>query len=101
MDMLMRVLGGFLTLYIICVFAWALISWLPMVSPSLAYNSTVLAIRRFLDSVVEPYIRLFKFVPPVRVGGAMLDLSAMVGMIVLIFGGPIVLDLLSQAVGVS
>jgi len=101
MEQLINALGVFLSIYIICVFAWALISWLPMVSPSLAYNSTVLAIRRFLDSVVEPYIRLFRFIPPVRIGATMLDLSSMVGILVLIFLGPIVLDLLGQAVGVN
>lgn len=100
MAALIQVLGAFLNIYIICVLAWALISWLPMLSPALAYNSTVLAIRRFLDSVVLPYIRLFRFVPPVRVGGAMLDLSALVAIIVLQFGGRIVLNLLASALGV-
>ena len=100
MEALIQVLSAFLYIYIICVLAWALISWLPMLSPSLAYNSTVVAIRRFLDSVVMPYIRLFRFVPPVRIGGAMLDLSALVAIIVLQVGGGLVLSLLASALGV-
>ncbi|MCW2928022.1 MAG: hypothetical protein JWM86_1990 [Thermoleophilia bacterium] len=100
METVIRILEAFLTIYSLCVFAWALISWLPMISPQLAYNETVLSIRRFLDSVVLPYVRLFRFIPPVRIGGAMLDLSALVAIIVLLYGGQLVLDLLAQALGV-
>ena len=101
MATVIDILSAFLTIYSLCVFAWALISWLPMVSPQLAYNETVMSIRRFLDSVVLPYVRLFRFIPPVRIGGAMLDLSALVAIIVLIYGGGIVLQLLASALGVS
>ena len=99
MNDLITVLRAFLQIYTICVLAWALISWLPMVSPSLAYNSTVLAIRKFLDSVVEPYIRLFRFIPPVRIGMQQLDLSALVAIIVLQFGGNLLISVLARAVG--
>lgn len=101
MEMLIQVLRTFLTVYILCVFAWALISWLPMISPQLAYNSTVISIRRFLDSVVMPYVRLFRFVPPVRAGGAMIDLSALVAILALSIGGPIVINVLASIVGVA
>lgn len=97
MELLIQVLATFLTIYTICVFAWVLISWLPMMSPSLAYHEGVTSIRRFLDSVVLPYVKLFKFVPPVQIGGAMLDLSALVAIIVLQFGGTFIIDLLSDA----
>lgn len=97
MEAVIQVLEAFLTIYTICVFAWALASWLPMISPQLAYNSTVTAIRRFLDSVVEPYIRLFRFIPPVRMGNMMLDLSALVGIFVLIIFGPVLIDVLRSA----
>lgn len=100
MELVINILSTFLTIYIICIFAWALISWLPMISPSLAYNDGVNSVRRFLDSVVLPWVKLFRFVPPVRMGGAMLDLSAMVAMLVLIIGGPFVIELLSAAFGV-
>lgn len=100
MAMLIQVLSAFLTIYTLCVFAWALISWLPMLSPQLAYNSTVISIRRFLDSVVMPYVRLFRFVPPIRVGGAMIDLSALVAILVLVYGGRFILGVLADAAGV-
>ena len=96
METVIQVLETFLTVYTLCVFAWALISWLPMISPQLAYNDTVVSIRRFLDSVVLPYVRLFRFVPPVRIGGAMIDLSALVAILVLALFGPFVIDALDS-----
>lgn len=99
MAMLVDILRTFLDLYLICIFVWALISWVPMVSPQLAYNSTVGAIRRFLDSVVLPYVRLFRFIPPVQMGGAMIDLSALVAILVLAFGGDLLLSALASVVG--
>lgn len=101
MEFLIQALYTFLTLYTICVFAWVLISWLPMVSPSLAFNSTVMSIRRFLDSVVLPYVRLFRFIPPVRIGGAMVDLSALVAILMLSIFGKVIIDVIAQAVGVA
>ena len=100
MEALIQVLSTFLTIYIICVFAWALISWLPMISPSLAYNSGVVSVRRFLDSVVLPYVRLFRFIPPIRAGGAMIDLSALVAILVLTMFGNALIGLLATALGV-
>ncbi len=80
---LYKFLDLFLTIYMICIVGWALISWLPMVSPQLAYNETVAAIRRFLDSIVLPYIKLFRGIPPIRIGDMLLDLSAIVAIILL------------------
>lgn len=96
MEFVIQILSTFLTIYIICVFAWALISWLPMVSPQLAYNEGVVSVRRFLDSVVLPYVRLFKFIPPIRAGGTMIDLSALVAILALSIGGNIVIGLLDS-----
>jgi len=87
MEAVIDIIAMFIGIYTLCVIAWALISWLPMLSPSLAYNDTVVTIRRFLDSIVLPWVRLFRFVPPVRIGAAMVDLSALVAIIVLQIGG--------------
>lgn len=97
MEALINVLGTFLTIYTICLFAWVVLSWLPMISPQLAYNSTVVTIRGFLDSVILPYIRLFRFIPPLRVGGMLLDMSALAAILVLAYGGPLILNLLHDA----
>ena len=84
MDTVAQFVDILLQVYILCVFVWALLSWLPMVSPGLAHNDTVTGISRFLDSIVLPWVKLFKFVPPVRMGGAYLDLSAMAAIITLL-----------------
>ncbi|MEO6867379.1 MAG: YggT family protein [Gaiellales bacterium] len=100
METVIQVLAAFLTIYTLCVFAWVLLSWLPMIAPQAAYNPTVSSIRRFLDSVVLPYIRLFRFIPPVRLGGQLLDLSALVAIIALSFGGRLIIDLLASVAGI-
>ena len=96
MEALLDILRTFLTIYTICVFGWALISWLPMISPSLAYNDGVVAVRRFLDSIVLPYVRLFRFIPPVRAGGAMIDLSALVAILSLSIIGNLIIGVLES-----
>lgn len=101
MELLIQVLSTFLTIYTICVFAWVLISWLPMISPSLAYNEGVTSVRNFLDSVVLPYVRLFRFIPPIRVGGAMIDLSSLVAILVLSIFGNLLIEVLATALGVA
>lgn len=98
-DTLLQFLSVLLTIYILCMFAYALIGWLPMISPGLAFNSTVMSLRRFLESVCGPWIRVFRFVPPVPMGGMQLDMSFLVAMLVLVFGGPVVLNLIASAVG--
>ncbi|MCB0877500.1 MAG: YggT family protein [Thermoleophilia bacterium] len=99
MDAIINFLSIFLQIYVFCVLGWVILSWLPMLSPQLGYNDTVIQIRRFLDSVVLPWVRLFRFIPPMRVGGAMLDLSALVAILVLQIGGQLVLSILASAVG--
>lgn len=97
MDPLVHILSVFFTIYYICILAWVVISWLPMVSPQLAYNSFVQQARRFLDSVVLPWIRLFRFVPPIRAGATMIDLSSLVAFIVFIIGSRMIIEILMGA----
>jgi hypothetical protein len=63
---------------------YALIGLLPMVSPGLAFNSTVRTIREFLESIILPYVKLFSFIRPVQVGGALMDLSFLAAFFLLI-----------------
>jgi len=96
-EIVIQLLANFLRIYIICMIAWVVISWLPQISPGLAFNSTVLAIRRFLDSVILPYVRLFRFIPPVRLGNAMIDVSVIVAILVLQIGGGLLLGVLAAS----
>ena len=96
MDAIYQVLSTFITIYWFCLIIWVLLSWLPMLSPQLAYNSTLVSVRRFLDSVVEPYVRLFRFIPPVRIGAMLLDLSVLVAIIAFSIGSNLLLDLIPR-----
>ena len=65
--------------YLICIIAYIITSWIP-----LPYNVTLNRIQRFLYDIVDPYLRLFRrFIPMLRIGGAGLDLSPIVAIIVL------------------
>jgi YggT family protein len=66
----------FVTVYTLVIFAYIITSWL-----RLPYSPSLNRIQRFLYDVSEPYLRLFRRVLP-QMGP--LDLSPMVGIIVLI-----------------
>lgn len=81
MNSLLEFIGILLVVYLLCVFLWALLSWLPMLSPQLAYNEVIISVRRFLDSIVEPYVAIFRrIIPPI----GNIDVSGMVAMFALI-----------------
>ena len=61
------------------IVALALLSWFP-VRP----GSPFFPIKRALNAVTEPYLRLFRrLLPTARIGSVGLDLSALVGLVVL------------------
>ena len=68
------------TVYLILIFVRILLSWIPR----LPYNPVLHAVVTFVHDVTDPYLRLFRRVlPPVGAGGMALDLSPIVGIIVL------------------
>ncbi|MGA8745729.1 MAG: YggT family protein [Solirubrobacterales bacterium] len=68
------------TVYIILIFVNILISWLPRVP----YNRVLRAVLDFVSETTNPYLNLFRrFLPPIGGGGLALDLSPMLGIIVL------------------
>ena len=65
--------------YLALVLAYIITSWIP-----LPYSVWLNRIQRFLYDVVDPYLRLFRrFLPALRLGGAGLDLSPIVAIIML------------------
>ena len=84
MDFVLLLAYRFITVYLLCIFVWALLSWLPQISPGLAYNEWVRKARDFLDTIVLPFVRLFRFIKPVQVGAMLLDLSSMAAIVTLI-----------------
>jgi uncharacterized protein YggT (Ycf19 family) len=78
----------FVTVYTLVIFAYIITSWL-----RLPYSPWLNRIQRFLYDVSEPYLRLFRrFLPPL----GPLDLSPMIGIIVLLILGQVVNRILSS-----
>ena len=74
-DLLATFVDSLTLVYSAMIIAYALQSMVP-----LGYSSPVMALRRFLDDTVAPYLLVFRrFVPPI----GPLDLSAMVGLFAL------------------
>jgi YggT family protein len=69
---------------LVMIYGWlivarALLSWFPA-----RPGGPVFTIKRALDVVTEPYLRLFRrLLPTARIGSVGLDLSALVGLVVL------------------
>lgn len=78
--------------YIALVFASVLISYLPRVP----YNRALRAVLDFVTETTRPYLNLFRrFLPPVGGGGFALDLSPVIGIIVLFVLQAVVVGLIS------
>ena len=72
--------GALFLVYIILILIRVLISWIPRIP----YNPTLRAVLDFVSQTTDPYLNLFRrILPPIGGGGFGLDLSPMVGIIVL------------------
>ncbi|HXS47182.1 MAG TPA: YggT family protein [Solirubrobacterales bacterium] len=66
--------------YIILILIRVLISWIPR----MPYNPTLRRVLDFVTETTDPYLNLFRrIIPPIGGGGFGLDLSPMIGLIVL------------------
>ena len=82
--------------YLILIFARIVLSWIVTFRGSLPYNPVLRAVTGFLESSVDPYLNFFRrFLPPVGGGRMMLDLSPIVGVIVLLVLQAIVVGLIA------
>jgi len=90
MIFLANVVGWAFTLYSLAIFGRLLLSWVPLRSGTFAYR-----LYSILYDATEPYLRIFRrYLPPVRLGNAALDLSPIVGLVVLVVVRVIVVDLI-------
>ncbi len=90
MIFLARVVGLAFELYWLAIFGRILLSWLPLRSGTFAYR-----VYSILYDATEPYLRLFRrYLPLVRLGNAALDLSPLVGLVVLVIVRTIVVSLI-------
>jgi YggT family protein len=83
--------GTFVTIYLILIFIRILLSWIPRIP----YNRFLDMFLTFVKDVTDPWLNIFRrFIPPVRLGPAALDLSPMIAAIVLIILGGIIESLI-------
>ena len=84
--------GALFIVYIILIFLNILISWVPR----MPYNPTLRAVLDFITETTDPYLNLFRrFLPPIGGGGFAIDLSPMIGIIVLFVLQAVVVGLIS------
>jgi len=70
-----------LGVYYYAVFGWVILSWIPM-SPGHPLGR----IQNFLDRIILPVIRpIREVIPPIRIGGGALDLSAIILLVAIYF----------------
>jgi YggT family protein len=84
-------LGALLTVYVIIIIAWIVVSFVFALGARVPYSRPVNAVLDFLRDVSEPYLRLFRRLP-LRIGP--LDLSPIVAILVLRIVGGIVVNLI-------
>jgi uncharacterized protein YggT (Ycf19 family) len=84
--------GALFTVYIILIFANILISYVPR----MPYNRALRAVLDFIKETTDPYLNLFRrFLPPIGGAGFALDLSPMIGIIVLLLLRALVVSLIA------
>jgi YggT family protein len=78
--------------YIILIFARILLSYIPRIP----YTRVGSAVIGFVTEVTDPFLNFFRrFIPPLGGGGLSLDLSPMIGIIVLLVVQAVVVGLIS------
>jgi YggT family protein len=84
-------LGALLTVYVIVIIGWVLISFVFAMGVRIPYSRWSNAVLDFLRDVANPWLNIFRRLP-LRVGP--LDLSPIVAILVLQIVGGIVVDLI-------
>jgi YggT family protein len=78
--------------YVILIFARIVISFVPR----MPYRPWLRSVLDFVTETTDPYLNFFRrFLPPIGGGGFALDLSPMVGLIVLFVAQAIVVSLIA------
>jgi len=83
--------GALFLVYVILIFARIVISFVPR----MPYRPWLRSVLDFITETTDPYLNFFRrFLPPIGGGGFALDLSPMVGLIVLFVAQAIVVGLI-------
>ena len=84
--------GALFLVYLVLIFIRVLMSWIPR----MPYNRYLRAALGFVEEVTDPYLNVFRrFIPPLGGGGFALDLSPVIGIIVLFVVQAIVVSLIA------
>lgn len=79
------------TVYIVLIFLKILLSWIRRMPD----NRGLRAVVQFINETTDPYLNIFRrILPPMGAGGMQLDLSPMIGLIVLFILQGIVVGLI-------
>jgi YggT family protein len=84
-------LGALLTVYVLIIIAWVVVSFVFGMGLRIPYNRWSNAVLDFLRDTADPWLRLFRRLP-LRIGP--LDLSPIVAILALQIGGGIVIGLI-------
>jgi YggT family protein len=77
--------------YLVLIFIRVLLTWIPRIP----YNRYLRAAIGFVEEVTDPYLNVFRrFLPPVGGGGFSLDLSPILGIILLLIAQNVVVGLI-------
>lgn len=80
------------TVYFILIITRIVLSWIQQFRP-LPYNLALRAAIGFVEETVDPYLNLFRrVIPPLRVGGAGIDLSPILAIFLLLIVQSIVVN---------
>ena len=85
-------LNALIGVYTLIIFAWIIVSWVFSFGVRIPYSRPVNAVLDFLRDVTNPYLRIWR-----RLGLQFgpIDLSPMVGILVLYIGGRILVNLIA------
>ena len=91
-DTIADYVGAVFLVYLILIIIRVLLTWIPR----LPYNRALRAAVGFIEEVTDPYLNLFRrFLPPIGGGSFALDLSPILGIILLIIVQQVVVGLIS------
>lgn len=91
-DTIADYVGAVFLVYLILIIVRVLLTWIPR----LPYNRTLRAVVGFIEEVTDPYLNVFRrFLPPVGSGAFAMDLSPIIGIILLIIVRQVVVGLIS------
>lgn len=80
------------TVYIVLIFIRILMSWIPR----LPDNAAIQTVAGFIRDVTDPYLNIFRrFIPPIGGGGMAIDLSPVVGVLLLLVLQGVVVGLIN------